>query len=348
MPDPHVVTTKQAPPAEVRWAIVGTGDISRTVAPDFAAIPGARRAAVLSRSLQKARTFSEEFDFGRAFDDLDTLLADPEIDAVYIATPHALHAPMALRAITAGKHVLVEKPIGVNAVEARKIAEAAQGQGVFAMEAMWMKFNPSFRSFIAQAHAGRIGDIRAVRGYFGLPFAAEDSTRWSAERSSSTLLDQGIYPVTLALELLGKPSGIIADGLVRADGVDVTEHVTLRYDGGRFAHLAASMVQFIEPTASASGTSGWMTIPAPFMAASQYAIHIMDGTLNGTVFSSPEISRFDREGNGYVPMFRAVTEAIRRGETEHEWHPLRASIDVFDVLDGIRSAMASSQSAHDH
>ncbi|MFD3377554.1 MULTISPECIES: Gfo/Idh/MocA family protein [unclassified Streptomyces] len=328
--------------SEIRWAIVGTGDVSRQIAADLAAVPEARRAAVLSRSLDRARAFADEFGFARAFDDLDALVADPEVDAVYLATPHALHAPMALRAITAGKHVLVEKPLGVDAAEAREIAAAARRRGVFAMEAMWMKFNPSFRAFVNQARSGRIGDIRTVRGYFGLPFGVADSTRWSAERASSTLLDQGIYPVTLALELLGKPSGITADGQVRSDGVDLTEYVTLRYDGGQVAHLAASMVQFIEPTASVSGTAGWMTIPAPFMRATQFATHALDGAFTGELFSSPEISRFDREGNGYVPMLRAVTEAILRGDTEHAWHPLRASVEVFDVLDGIRSALLSS------
>jgi len=99
------------------------------------------------------------------------------------------------------------------------------------------------------------------------------------------------------------------------------------------------MVQLIEPTASVSGTAGWMTIPAPFMRASQYATHAMDGALTGAIFSPPEISRFDREGNGYVPMLRAVTEAIRRGDTEHEWHPLQASVEVFDVLDSIRPGL---------
>ncbi|MFD4510217.1 Gfo/Idh/MocA family protein [Streptomyces sp. NPDC058464] len=333
------------PSNEVRWAIVGTADVSRQIAADFATVPGASRAAVLSRSFDRARAFAAEFDFSRAFDDMDALLADSQVDAVYLATPHALHASMALRAIEAGKHVLVEKPLGVNAAEAREIAGAAQRRGVFAMEAMWMKFNPSFRAFVDQARAGRIGDIRAVRGYFGLPFGTADSDRWSAERASSTLLDQGIYPVTLALELLGTPSGIIADGDIRADGVDLTEYMTLRYDGGRVAHLAASMVQFIEPTASVSGTAGWMTIPAPFMRATQYATHALDGTFTGELFSSPDISRFDREGNGYIPMLRAVTEAILRGDTEHEWHPLRATVEVFDVLDGIRSALVSSRTA---
>ncbi|MGX9885551.1 Gfo/Idh/MocA family protein [Streptomyces sp. NPDC002276] len=328
--------------SEVRWAIVGTGDISRQVASDFAAVTGAGRAAVLSRSLERARAFADEFGFAQAYDDLDALVADPEVDALYLATPHALHAPMALRAIEAGKHVLVEKPLGVNGTEARKIAEAARQRGVFAMEAMWMKFNPSFRAFADEARSGRIGEIRSVRGYFGIPFAAPDSPRWTVERASSTLLDQGIYPVTLALELLGTPSGITAEGRVREDGVDLTEYVTLRYDGGEIAHLAASMVQFIEPSASVSGTRGWMTIPAPFWASTQYATHAVGDGLSGELFSSPKMSRFDREGHGYVPMLRAVTEAILRGDTEHEWHPLGASIAVFDVLDGIRSALAPS------
>ncbi|MFE6822231.1 Gfo/Idh/MocA family protein [Streptomyces sp. NPDC057690] len=333
------------PPSEVRWAIVGTGAVSRHIAADLAAVPKTQLAAVLSRSLTKARTFADEFGFAEAFDDLGDLVADPQVDAIYIATPHALHAPMALRAIAAGKHVLVEKPLGVNAAEARRIAEAARRHGVFAMEAMWMKFNPSFRAFVDQARGGRIGDIRTVRGYFGLPLGTVDSPLWSAERSSSTLLDQGIYPVTLALELLGTPNGITADGHVRADGVDLTEYVTLRYDGGQVAHLAASMVQFIEPTASVSGTAGWMTIPAPFMQATQFATHAMEDGLTAKLFS-PEVSRFDREGHGYVPMLRAVTEAIRRGDTEHEWHPLRATVDAFDVLDGIRAALTPFPAPH--
>ncbi|WP_194903646.1 Gfo/Idh/MocA family protein [Catenulispora rubra] len=338
MPDPR-------PLGEVRWAIAATGDVSRQVASDFAAVPGARRAAVLSRDVARARAFADEFDFSRAFDSLDDLVADPQIDAIYIATPHALHAPMALQAIAAGKHVLVEKPLGVNAAEARQIAEAAHRQGVFAMEAMWMKFNPAFRAFTDQVRTGRIGEIRTVRGCFGLPFGAADSPRWSAERASSTLLDQGIYPVTLALELLGAPDGVTADGRIRSDGVNLTTYVTLRYDGGQVAQLAASMVEFIDPTASVSGTAGWITIPAPFIRASQFATHATDGALTGAVFSSPEVSRFDREGNGYVPMLRAVTEAILCGDTEHEWHPLRASVEVFDVLDEIRSALTSSTNA---
>lgn len=321
------------------WGVVGTGDISRHVCSDLARVGDARRLAVSSRQLETAQSFAAEFGFERAYGNLDDMLADTDIDVVYIGTPHATHLPISLAAIEAGKHVLVEKPIGVNAAEVRTIAHAARAAGVFAMEAMWTKFAPAYQALLDEITAGSIGEVGSIRASFGLPFDASDSMRWSATRASSTLLDQGIYPVTLALNVLGVPDAIRAHARTRADGVDLSDRIAFEYSDGRFAHLAASMVEFIDPSASINGTNGWLTVPAPFWAPSSFTAHL--GTIPEALFD-PKTTTFAPDGYGYTPMIRAVSAAILAGHTEHPVHPLNASIETFEVLDRVRVAQHAS------
>lgn len=323
--------------AEVNWAVVGTGFISQSISADLGLTPGARRHAVCAREQERARAFADRNGFAVAYESVTALLADPAVDVVYIATPHATHAAIAIAALKAGKHVLIEKPMAVNAEEGRRIAEAAAASGRFAMEAMWMRFNPAYLDLLTTARAGTIGRIGSVRASFGLPFGSPGSSRWSAQRASSTLLDQGIYPVTLAIDVLGRPSRIHATGRVREDGVDLTEHITFDYEDGRFAQLSASMVEYIEPTASASGTEGWMTVPAPFWAANEFT------TFSGPIaraLTEPRTTRHERRGNGYVPMLDAVTLAIAQRLTEHPLHTLADSVATLEVLDAIREALS--------
>ncbi|SDY60392.1 Gfo/Idh/MocA family protein [Herbiconiux ginsengi] len=325
--------------------MVGTGTVSGHVAADLALVHGVRRVAVHSRSAERGAAFAESHGFERVFDDVDRMLADPGIDIVYLATPHALHASLAIRALEAGKHVLVEKPIAVDAAEARRIAEAAAVAGRFAMEAMWMRFSPLYQAALAELRAGVIGEVRSVRASFGLPFGPPDSERWSAERSSSTLLDQGVYPVTLALDVLGVPDSVQARGRMRADGVDLAEHVTFEYAADRFAQLGASMVEYLEPTATISGTAGWLTIAAPFWAATSFETR--SGGLADALGRSPRRTERERQGFGYLPMLRAVSDAVLDGWLEHPLHPLASSIRTLGVLDRIRFALALGGSHHE-
>ena len=319
----------------VGWAVVGTGTVSHAVASDLRHVEGARRAAVWSRDVRKAHAFAQQQQFDRAYGSFDQLIAAPDVDIVYLATPHATHTPFALAALDAGKHVLIEKPIGVDAAEARTIARAARANKRFAMEGMWMRFSPAYIALRAEVASGALGDISSVRATFGLPFGAKDSPAWSADRGSSTLLDQAIYTVTLARDILGEPAGIVSNATTREDGVDLSLHATLLFDGGRFAQLAASMVTYIDPTASISGTNGWATLAAPFWATDRFRRHSGDF---GDAFDAPVDRVFPQEGHGYVPMLRAVQVAVTAGLTEHPLHPLTDSIAVMDVLDRIRSS----------
>lgn len=328
--------------ADVNWAVVGTGFISQSISADLGLTSGARRQAVCSRDPDRARRFAADNGFAVAHRSVSALLDDPTVDAVYIATPHATHAAIAIAVLESGKHVLIEKPMAVSADQGRQIARVAAANGRFAMEAMWMRFNAAYRDLVSSARAGAIGEVRSVRASFGLPFGPTASTRWTADRASSTLLDQGIYPVTVAVDVLGCPSRIHATGRVRDDGVDLTDHITFDYEDGRFAQLSASMVEYIEPTASVSGTDGWMTIPAPFWAANGFT------TFSGPIaraLTESRPTRHERLGNGYVPMLEAVTLAITQGLTEHPLHTLADSVATLEVLDAVRDAMRISTPA---
>jgi predicted dehydrogenase len=317
-----------------RWGIAGVGSISRTVVPDLASCQGVEISIVQSRDAGKADAFAQEFGISRSTGDFGEVLADPLIDAVYIATPFATHHALAKRALLAGKHVLVEKPIAMNAAEAADLFAVAARMQVFLMEAMWMKFNPAFRRLHDELAAGRIGEVRSMRASFGIPFPAElGSSRWDHARSPGSLLDQGIYPVTLAHTIFGQPVSIHAAGSLNEDGIDFAEHFTLEFEGGRFAQCASGMTEFCDPSASVSGRRGWISIPAPFWARTALDIHADSWDV---MFRGPHRVELGQEGNGYVPMLREVVESINSGACEHAIHPASETIAAFHTLDAIR------------
>ena len=322
--------------APVRWGVVGTGDVSRGLAADITEAIGAHPHAVASRNATRAADFARDLGFERSYGGLDALLQDPEVDIVYIGTPHGTHHDIAIQALRAGKHVLVEKPIALNRAQAEHIAAVAAEEGRFAMEAMWMKFSPLFRRVMDDVDAGTIGEPRSVRASFGVPFPTDTGSRWSAELGGSTLLDQGIYPITFAMALFGSPTEVLARGTTRPDGVDLAVHVTLEFEDGRYAQLSASMVDFCELSATVNGAQGWLTVLPPFWAGSRYRTHaasIGPGLLDG-VETAVEIV-----GNGFTPMIEHVNRAILAGQRQSDIHPLSDTLAVFEVLDEVRSQL---------
>src|SRR4051794_29290830 len=191
----------------VRFGIIGTGGIARAFATDLAAVEGAELVAIGSRSQESADRFGEAFDVPHRHASYEALVADDEVDAVYVATPHPLHAENALAAIAHGKHVLVEKPFTMNAAEARRVVEAARAAGVFCLEAMWTRFLPhtlAIRRLLADGALGQITTVVADHGQF---FAPDPAHRlYAPELGGGALLDLGIYPVSWAHLLHGTPT----------------------------------------------------------------------------------------------------------------------------------------------
>ncbi|BCW44752.1 Gfo/Idh/MocA family oxidoreductase [Arthrobacter sp. StoSoilB5] len=340
----RAVDERLRPQTPLRWAIAGAGTISRSIVPDLQLLPGNHVEIIFSRNSAKAARFAEEFGLDRWTDDFDSLVRDPGVDVLYLATPFATHAAMARQALLAGKHVVVEKPMALNADEVQELFALAESQGLFLMEAMWMKFNPAFQHLFELLNSGIIGKPSSLRAGFGFPLIADGGSRWDIARSGGTLLDQGIYPVTLAHSIFGEPTAITAQGRLRDDGLDFAEHFTLDFPGGEFAQCASSMTEFVDPSAAISGGKGWITIPGMFWTSTTLQIHAG----SWEEMFAPEPIDHLREGNGYVPMLRAANEAIQIGAIQHPIHPAKDTIAVFRTLDTIASRVrASAGSAPD-
>ncbi|PPF43303.1 oxidoreductase [Pseudoclavibacter sp. AY1F1] len=312
----------------LRWGIAGTGAVSKQIAHDLHLVESASLVAVASRSIERSTRFAVDFDIPNPFDDYTAML-ESDIDIVYLCTPHVTHFELARRALLHGKHVLCEKPLGLDAREVRELAELARDEGLFLMEAMWMKFNPLMALVGDIVRSGEIGQVRAVQASFGAPFPQDGSSRW--QPGGSALLDQGIYPVTLSHMMLGAPERVHANGTVRADGNDLSEHFTLEYDGGRFAHGASSMVEFLSSSAAISGDQGWIDIDPGFWFSSSLTVHSY-----GPEGPRARHCTVDREGHGYTPMLRAANDAAMSGLLEHPTHTLEDTVSVFETLDAIR------------
>jgi predicted dehydrogenase len=290
--------------------------------------------AVHSRDAHKAARFADEFGIHRSTDDYTLLLGDDSIDVIYLATPFATHHRMACEALEAGKHVLVEKPITMTSADAADLFEIAAAHDVFLMEAMWMKFSPVYLRLQQEIAGGTIGSPRNLRASFGIPFPNDNGTssKWDVARSGGALLDQGIYPITLAQSVFGDPTRVTASGTVREDGLDLAEHFTLEFSDGRYAQCSSSLNEFSELSASVGGETGWLTLSSPFWATTDLMIHA-NSMLQ--IFRDPEQVRFPQEGNGYGPMLRAVRDAVTAGLREHPAHTAADTIAVMRTIDQV-------------
>jgi predicted dehydrogenase len=209
-------------PATVRWGIAGTGGIGRRTVGDLRLCESAEVVAVASRDQQRANAFASDFGLSRAFGSWSEMCASPDVDAVYIGTPHSTHFAYAREALLAGKHVLCEKPLTMTADEARELGRIAAENGVFLMEAMWTKFSPAIQRAVELVSSGTIGEPRFFQAGLGFPVPADGPPRyWDAALGGGALYDLAVYPVALAHLFLGTPQSVSASGAMRDDGVDV-------------------------------------------------------------------------------------------------------------------------------
>jgi predicted dehydrogenase len=318
-----------------RWAVAGTGGIAARTLPDLALAENTEVIAVSSRTQPRADSFASEFGIARAYGAYRAMLADPDVEVVYICTPHGFHFAMAAEAIQAGKHVLCEKAFTVNAAQARRLADLARERNVFLMEAMWMKFNPAVQRLREIVDAGTIGTVRYITTGMGFPVPAAASRFWSAEQGGGALLDLGVYVITFAEMFLAEAGGITVGsvlGRVREDGVDTRALVTLAA-GEATAQIATSIDHTVIPQASIAGTSGFIVVDMPFWVPKGFDVYP-----RGLGPGAPPPTRVetDPEGTGYVPMFRAVSQAVQSGWTEHPTHPLSATIGTLELVDEVR------------
>lgn len=323
---------------KIRWGIVATGWIAEKFA--AACAHESRRTgtsavvAVASRDAMKASLFAGKWDIPKSYGSYDELFADPEVDAVYVATPHHLHASLSIAALEAGKHVLCEKPVTLTAAEFAPVLDAARRSGKFFMEAMWMKFNPSFLQALAWIAEGRIGNVKFIRSDFFLDAPFDPAGRYyNPALGGGALLDLGIYPVTFAVMMAGRKRPETVSSIVRIGptDVDLYDKARLVWDSGVAADLscAINLLPLGEMRAGlVIGETGAILLPYFWMATE--AVLLDRNGNQADVFKSPFPC------NGYEYEIREVERCLSLGLAESPVQTWADSIMVMDILDTIR------------
>lgn len=313
----------------VRWGVLATGGIAATFTGDVLRVPGAEVVAVASRGEASAKAFADRFDISRAYGDWAGLVADPDVDVVYVATPHSAHRAAAGLALEAGKAVLCEKAFTLNSRQARELVSLARERDLFLMEAMWMYCSPVVRRMTELIADGAIGEVRTVQADFGLqgPFGPEHRLRDPA-LGGGALLDLGVYPVSFAQLILGEPDRVQADALLSPEGVDLNTGMLFGWDSGATALLSCSVTAATPSTASVTGTAGRIELPSGFFAPDAFVLH-RDGR-------DPERHTVESPLGGMQHEAAEVMRCLRAGEKESPLLPLDGSLAVMRTLDAVR------------
>ena len=313
----------------VRWGILGTGGIAGMFVTDLQAA-GLTVTAVGSRSQESADAFAGRFGIGTAHPSYEALAADPEVDVIYVATPHPFHAENALVAIAGGKHVLVEKPFTLTAPEAERIAAAADDAGVVVMEAMWTRFLPHMARLREIIAAGTIGDVRTIIADHDQKLPSDPAHRINDPAlGGGGLLDLAIYPVSFAIDILGLPTAILAHATFSDTGVDRQTAMIFEHEGGRQS-LSHSAIDAPGPVqASVIGTEGRIELDRSWYEATSFTVYGADGA---------QLERYEQPVVSRGMQYQAIEleRVIAAGESGSPLLPLAESVAIMGVLDRIR------------
>lgn len=323
----------------IRWGILATGGIAHAFARDLALLPDAELIAVGSRAQASADAFGDEFSVPHRHGSYQALVDDPDVDAIYVSTPHPGHHDAALMAIAAGKAVLVEKPFAMDAAEAQEMVDAARAAGTLLVEAMWTRFLPHIARVREILAAGTLGELVYLTAEHGQWFAHDPQFRlFAPSLGGGALLDLGIYPVSFAHLVLGTPAKITAVSGPAFTGVDATTSVILQYDSGAQAILTTSLAAASNNPAAIYGTEARLEIDGWFYTPTTFRVVSRDGT---------ELERYDvpHEGHGLRHEAAEVGRCLRAGLTESPLLPLDETVAIMGTLDEVRRQIGLDYSA---
>ena len=312
-----------------KWGILGPGGIARAFAKDLQLLEGHEVAAVGSRTLSNAQEFAKTFG-GTAYGSYEELVADPTVDAIYVATPHPSHKENVITALNAGKPVLCEKPFAVNANEAREMVAAAEKNGVALMEAMWARFLPHYADVREIIASGVLGQILTVQADHGQRLADRNIPRLvEPSLAGGALLDLGIYPVSFAHMILGNPEKITASAVLTDKGVDAQTSMIFDYADGAQAILTTTMIEQTPCRAVVAGVNGWLEIDRTFYNPTSMRVVLFDGS----VTQYPHTYT----GHGLREQAEAFKKLVQSGKTQSEILTWKDTVDIMGTLDAVRS-----------
>ncbi len=313
-----------------RWGIMGLGKIAQKFAESLAYVPNAKIVAVASRSKEKAAEFAQKFGAAHHYESYEAMLDNPEVEVVYIATPHTLHHENTMACLHKGKAVLCEKPFAMNLAQVKEMTTLAKEKNLFLMEALWTKFLPSFKAVKQLIEEGKIGKIHTLQADFGFqaPYLPEERI-FNPKLGGGSLLDIGIYPLFLAVSLLGKPDELTARAVFGETGVDNSCAMVLKYHSGSLAVLTASVVAYQSIEANIFGEKAAIKMNTPFHTP-QTHIELKER------FTTVRTLEVETEGNGYNYEAIEVGNCLRAGKVESEVMSHADSLLLMEMLDWVR------------
>jgi predicted dehydrogenase len=312
----------------LRWGILGTGGIAMAFVSDLQLTGSGVVGAVGSRSQGSADRFADAFGIERRHSSYESLVADPAVDVVYVATPHPMHRDNAILALNAGKPVLVEKPFAMNATEATEIVTAARQRGLFAMEAMWTRFLPHVAVIRDWLEQGALGEIVTVSADHGQWFAEDPGFRlFAPQLGGGALLDLGVYPVSFASMILGTPDRIVSISEPAFTGVDAQTSMLFGYEGGAQAVLTCTLRAKSPTRASIVGVDAMIEIDGDFYAPTAVTLVPRQGEPTRVVST--------HEGRGLRHQADEVACRLAAGALESPLMPLDETISIMDTMDRV-------------
>ena len=315
-------------PEKFSWGIMGPGGIARAFAQDLNFIEGHTIGAVGSRSLENAQKFSAQFG-GTAYGSYEELVADPAIDAIYVATPHTAHHDNVILALNAGKPVLCEKPFSVSGREAQAMIDTAADNGVALMEAMWARFLPHYAKVREIVESGVLGPILSIHADHGQRLADQGIARLTdPDLAGGALLDLGIYPVSFAHMILGNPMHVTSQAVMTDKGVDAQTSMIFTYEDGAQAVLTTTMIEQTPCRAVVAGLHGWLEIDRIFYNPAAMRVVLRDGT----VTEYPNTY----QGHGLREQAETFKQLVLSGELQSKILSWKDTIEIMKTLDKVR------------
>ena len=315
---------------KIRWGILSTGSIARKFTEGLGALADAEIVAVGSRTRAAADKFADEWHIPHRHDSYEALAADADVDAIYVATPHSLHAANSILCLTAGKAVLCEKPFAINAAQAEEVIAVARARGVFCMEAMWSRFLPTLAKLRELLAAGRIGQVRMVIADFGFRAGFDPAGRlFDPALGGGGLLDVGVYAVSVASMVLGgEPAEIASLAELGRTGVDEQAAMVLKYATGQLAVLYTGVRTSTPQEVTVLGTDGSIRLESPWWRGERMTVR---------AGGAEEALELGYDGNGYNCEAAEVMACLRAGKTESDVMGLDETLSIMRTLDAIRA-----------
>jgi len=313
-----------------KWGLIGPGRIAHQFAQGLAVIKNAALYAVASTNPERGQAFANQYGGAKVYNSYESMVNDPEVDAVYIATPHPFHYENIKLCLEAGKPVLCEKPLTVNAAETRELIELARAKKVFLLEALWTRFLPVYAPVRTWLDQGLIGEIKLMVGTFGFAAPVDESDRWqNPELAGGTLLDMGIYPIAVSQWVMGRqPSSFASMAKLSKTGVDEMTAVLLQYDNGAISQFHSSFLSNNVNDFYIYGAEGYIRLHANFWAATKASM----------VTNNQEITiTRPLRGGGFEYQTEEAMRCIRACLLESPGMPHAETLANMELMDAIRA-----------